>query len=71
DPGKLNAGRKLLLTLFNRDFEIVNELELPSRRYSYYTGWCALDEGILIFVDNILSGSDASEELIFDVYRPV
>lgn len=49
DPGKLNAGRKLLLTLFNRDFEIVNELELPSRRYSYYTGWCALDEGIRDF----------------------
>ncbi|MEG0456289.1 MAG: hypothetical protein RR559_13280, partial [Bacteroides sp.] len=69
DPAKLNAGRKLLLTLFNRDFEIVNEL--PSRRYSYYTGWCALDGAMLIFVDNILSGSDSSEELVFDVYRPV
>lgn len=71
DRGKLNASRNLLLTLFDKDFRIVNELQLPSRRYSHYTGWCALHDGILLFVDNTLSESEVLEELVFDVYRPL
>ena len=71
DRGKLNASRKLLLTLFNKDFQVVNELQLPPRRYSHYTGWCALNDGILLFVDNVLSESEVSEELIFDMYKPI
>lgn len=71
DRGKLNASRKLLLTLFDEDFRVVNELQLPPRRYSHYTGWCALQGGVLLFVDNVLSESDVSEELIFDVYKPI
>lgn len=71
DRMKWNDSRNLYLTLFDRDFNIVNELELPSRRYSYYTGWCALDNGVLIFVDNLLSEMDLSEELFFDIYKPL
>lgn len=71
DRGKLNASRKLLLTLFDKDFRVVNELQLPPCRYSHYTGWCALQDGVLLFVDNVLSDSEVSEELIFDVYKPI
>lgn len=71
DRMKWNDTRKLFLTLFDRDLNRINELELPSCRYSYYTGWCALNGGILIFVDNLLSKSDMLEELIFDVYKPL
>lgn len=70
DPWRLNASRKLILTLFDSNFNIVNELELPSCRYSYYTGWCALFDGLLIFVDNSLSESELTDDLIFDIYSP-
>ena len=65
----LESGRDLYLTLFDRDFTLLGEDKLPSRRYSYFTGWGAINDGLVIFVDNILDKNEKTEELAFDIVR--
>ena len=65
----LESGRDLYLTLFDRDFTLLGEEKLPSRRYSYFTGWGAINDGLVIFVDNILDKNEKTEELAFDIVR--
>lgn len=65
----LESSRDLYLTLFDKDFTLLGEEKLPSRRYSYFTGWGAINDGLVIFVDNILDKNEKTEELAFDIVR--
>lgn len=69
---ELYSSKDIFLTVFNSEFEVVNELKLPSKRYSYLTAWCPLNNGFLIFANNFYLNTSASEnEIIFDIYEPV
>mgnify|MGYP002622142640 CR=1 FL=1 len=69
DLTKVNDDRDMYLTLFDEDFNMIGESKLPSHRYSYYTGWCALADGICLFVNNSLDEAEKSEELVLDYYK--
>ena len=58
--------RKMYLTVFDGDFSVRGEVELPSRRYNPGTAWCALDDGLLLYVENGLSPEELKENLVFD-----
>ncbi|RHE92951.1 DUF4221 family protein [Bacteroides intestinalis] len=66
---ELESSRSLYLTLFDKDFILMDEKKLPSHRYSYFTGWGAISDGIVIYVDNILDKNEKTEELAFDIIR--
>lgn len=69
---ELYNSKDIFLTVFNSKFEIVNEIKLPSRRYSYLTAWCPLYNGFLIFANNYYLDASASENnILFDIYEPV
>lgn len=69
DLTKVNDDRDMCLTLFDEDFKMIGESKLPSHRYSYYTGWCALADGICLYVNNSLDETEKSEELVLDYYK--
>lgn len=68
---KVNDGRDLYLTIFDKHFIIKEEIKLPSYRYSYYTGWCSFPDGFCIFVDNSLGDSVNTEQLVMDYFKGV
>ncbi len=61
--------RVLYLTLFDSDFTVIGETELPSRRYSYFTGWGGMSDAVYLFVDNMLDTNEATEEIVLDIVR--
>lgn len=73
DVGKtmeeLICGKELSLTVFNDDFSVCGEMKLARNRYSYFTGWCAMDDGIVLYVDNPLSDEQVTENLAVDILR--
>lgn len=69
--GELLASRSLYVSFFDTEFHKVGEQLLPEQRYSYFTGWCGMDDGIILFVDNELDKSEFSEDLFFDKIIPV
>lgn len=72
DLGELYNSKDIYLMVFNNKFEVINELKLPSKRYSYFTAWCALNNGILIFVNNLFFNPDKFDEtIVFDKYTPM
>ena len=53
---KLNdilAGRKLYLTVFDNQFNILGESELATKRYSLLTGWCMTSDALLLEYDEL------------------
>lgn len=69
---ELYNSKDIFLTVFNSKFEVVNEIKLPSKRYSYLTAWCPLNNGFLIFANNYYLDASASENnILFDIYEPV
>lgn len=71
DLGQLSDSRSLYVSFYDTDFHKLGEQMLPERRYSYYTGWCGMNDGILLFVDNALADYDFSEDLYVDKVYPV
>lgn len=61
--------RKLYLTFLDDRFNTIGEMELKEHRYSNFHGWCALTDGVAVYVDNLLGGHH--EELVYDVIKPV
>jgi hypothetical protein len=60
--------KDLYVMVFNDKFEIVNEIKLESKRYSYINAWCTVNNGILIFVDNPFSGLPFLEDdVLYDI----
>lgn len=69
---ELYNSKDIFLTVFNSKFEVVNEIKLPSKRYSYLTAWCPLNNGFLIFANNYyLDASTSENNILFDIYEPV
>ncbi|CDB10010.1 uncharacterized protein BN744_01332 [Bacteroides sp. CAG:633] len=69
---KLNdilAGRKLYLTVFDNQFNILGESELATKRYSLLTGWCMTSDALLLYVDNPLSSENKEENFEYDELR--
>lgn len=69
---KLNdilAGRKLYLTVFDNQFNILGESELATKRYSLLTGWCMTSDALLLYVDNPLSSENKEEIFEYDELR--
>ena len=69
--GELLASRPLYVSFFDMEFHKLGEQLLPEQRYSYFTGWCGMSDGIVLFVDNELDKSEFSEDLFFDKIIPV
>lgn len=61
--------RKMYLMVFNNDFSSYSEVKLPTRRYNPGTGWCALNDALLLFVENKLLSEELTENLVFDILK--
>ena len=61
--------RALYLMLFGKSFKKVYESKLASNRFNPYTGWNIINNGIILFVDNIHDKND-SDNLIVDIIHP-
>ena len=61
--------RDLYLMLFDKSFKKVYESKLASNRFNPYTGWNTINNGIILFVDNIHDKND-SDNLIVDIIHP-
>ena len=66
---ELGDSRVLYLMLFDHEFNIVGEYKLKEKTYNYFTGWCTLLNGLLIFKDNALSELTDYDGSQFDIYR--
>lgn len=62
--------KTLYVMLFDEKFNVVGEIELPHFRYSYFTGWCALSDALLLFVDESTPDRMDNEELLLDLLLP-
>lgn len=58
--------KRFFLTLFDHDFSVLGEEELPAHRYNIFTGWCPASDALLFYVDHPLSGGEETEELVID-----
>lgn len=67
---ELSDSRELFLTCWDGAFRFLCEVRLPLRRYNYYTGWCGLHDGLLLFVNNAASGEEPDETLRIDIIKP-
>lgn len=74
DPDKsvleLSDSRELYLTCWDESFRFLCEVMLPGHRYNYYTGWCGLYDGLLLYVDNSTSEEVMDDLLRMDIIRP-
>lgn len=68
---ELSDNRELYLTCWNESFQFLCEVMLPSHRYNYYTGWCGLYDGLLLYVNNTTSKDELNDLLKIDVVRPI
>ena len=62
------CGKDLCMTIFNGDFSMLGEVKLEKHRYSCFTGWCAMNDGLILYVDNPLLDGDVMENLVFDKF---
>ena len=69
DLSELIDGRDLYLMFFDANFSPMGEVKLPKHRYSFYTGWCAVNNGILLYVNNSLGEDNTEECLEVDIIR--
>lgn len=67
DADALMDDRKLYLTLFDKEFNVVSECSLATHRYNYYTAWAATRKGVLVFVDNLMSSAIKTDKLEMDI----
>ncbi len=63
-------GKSLYMSVFDKEFHAMGELKLEDRRYSLFTGWCALANSLLLFNDNSLSDSMDYDRLSVDIVTP-
>ena len=70
----LSLGHRKILGMFKADdrhesFQFLCEVMLPGHRYNYYTGWCGLYDGLLLYVNNTTSKDELNDLLKIDVVR--
>lgn len=63
--------RPFYATVFDGEFNPVEEVELPSRRYSPYGGWCAMNDRMALFHDNMFDEHDDDTIVLdFVTFKP-
>ena len=63
--------RPIYMMAFDKDFNIMGESKLAGKRYSCFTGWCALKNSVLLFNENSLSDSISYETLNVDIISSI
>lgn len=56
NPETIIDSKQICLTYMNDKFEVLFETVLPAGKYSNFSGWCALPECLMLYVDNRLDG---------------
>lgn len=64
-------SRPIYMMAFDKDFNIMGESKLAGKRYSCFTGWCALKNSVLLFNENSLSDSISYETLNVDIISSI
>ena len=68
---ELGDGRLLYLTFFDEHFNVVVEFCMERHKFSYFTGWCALPDALLLYEDNSLSEEVDYDHLVVDLVFPM
>lgn len=63
----LQDSKSFYLSVFDEKFQTMRETKLPDRRYTLFTGWCALEDAILMFEDNSLADTVDYDHLCLDI----
>lgn len=66
---ELGDSRDLYLMFFDENFQIIGEFKMKDRTYSYFTAWCALSNGLLLFKDNSLSEIEEYDKMLVDIIK--
>lgn len=69
DLSELINSRSLYLMFFDENLSKIGEIKLPSFRYSFFTGWCAANDGVLLYIDNALDDNNTVDCLQVDIVR--
>lgn len=64
---ELGDSRELYLMYLNADFQIIGEFKMKDFTYSYFTGWCALPDAVLLFKNNSLSALEEYDKMLIDI----
>lgn len=64
-------SKNLYMSVFDKDFQFMGEVKLSDKKYNLFTGWCALEDALLLFDDNSLADSIDYERLSMDIITPV
>lgn len=67
---ELSDSRELYLICWDESFQFLCEIMLPNHRYNYYTGWCGIYDGLLLYVNNSTSQEMVDGLLTIDIIRP-
>ena len=66
DTNTIVDAQTLYLMFFDKEFNIIGEYPMRSALYNYFNGWTGVEDGIVLFRDNILS-RESSEHLAYSV----
>jgi hypothetical protein len=70
ESGRYHYEKKpMILTVFDMDFNILNEILLKDKTYSCYTSWFVNKEGLFLSVFNSYAEDIDFEKLIFHCYK--
>lgn len=64
-------SKNLYMSVFDKDFQFMGEVKLSDKQYNLFTGWCALEDALLLFDDNSLADLIDYERLSMDILAPV
>lgn len=66
DFNDIYNDKKIYITVFNSDFEVINETDLGAETYNYFNFWGVIGNGFFIVKDNI--ESDEENMFQFDLF---
>lgn len=67
----LYNSKKIYLTIFNKNFEIIYENELDRKTYSYLNSWGVLNNRLFITKDNLLNDNKDFDSFEIDLFEPI
>lgn len=62
-------SRPVFIRVFDPDFNMIDEIELPAGRFNPFCGWFTTDDGVMLFNDNALSPNDTEDTIKLSYYR--
>ena len=64
------SQKRIYITYFNKDFQVIGESKLPLGLYENCTGWCAVDSGLLFIRNNKQKISKSKNSFSYDIVVP-